>query len=567
LTPSVSGSVPGVGRGTFADRAAWIVGAITALVCLSVLAAGAPPESWAHGSLLPIGLVLVVLAWEASSVSSPHSRWSVLIWSAFPTLMVLAVAFSGSGFLALAAGALVLLSVAVSFSSRIVDSRIATPSAVRIVAVALIAERMIPFDFDQMRSALAGTILGVLGGAVLVASFSIGRTVLPSQAVFGFLVATFAPDQPISAALFPFMAASVVLLNRRRDLVMLAVTVVLTILCGRWSYPLVVIPLIATVAGRVLARRRHGQSALIPAWLPWNFSTAPLARVLPLFPNALASIPRDLVFLVSAAGLLVLSTIARPAVAAMYMLIVAGSALAFARPHSEKLAFVSMVIAAVLILFLGWSGAFGSLAFFPLPLPWVPVLIAIAICLLPILFGTRWITAIAAAALCVFGAGYGHRALSEVHVVARALRSGESLAVDSGSARSRVAVLAFALNGAALDPESTLGTIEFLDDTGKGFRRSFRVCDAPDWGSFRRSIAFYSRNSWPSRPAGKISGVGPAAFMSGAGLVEGRLPNGRRIRLIRVTADPGLPPGTSLQIQEVHFSSESGSLPEKKIRS
>ena len=141
------------------------------------------------------------------------------------------------------------------------------------------------------------------------------------------------------------------------------------------------------------------------------------------------------------------------------------------------------------------------------------------------------------------------------------------MAVDTGTARTRVAVVAWALNGAGLEPESRLGTIEFLDDSGKGFRKTFRVSDVPDWGSFRRSMAFYSRNSWPSRPAGKISGEGPAAFVSGAGLVDGKLPDGRRISLIRVTADSGLPPGSSLQIQEVHFASESEERPQSRTGS
>lgn len=548
--------------GSLATRAGWFLSAITVLVCMAVLAWDAPPESWARGSLVPIGLVLLVLAWETGDVTR-QSGGSVLIWSSFPALMVSSVAFAGSGALPLVAGALVLISSVIAIESRIVESRIATPGAVRIVVVLLVAVRMIPFDFEQIRPALAGTVLGIVGGAVLVASFSIGRTVLPSQAVFGFLIAAFAPDQPLSAALFPIMTAAVVLLNRRRDLAMLAVTIVLAIFCGRWSYPLVVLPLTALGVTRVLARRQD-DAAMIPAGLSWHSTAAHLARVFPLFPNALASVPRDLPFLLTSAGLVLLSGIVRPSVAVMYLLIVVGAALAFARPHSEKLAFPSVVIAAMVILFLGWSGAFGSLAVFPLPLPWVPLLAAITICLLPILFGNRWPAALAAVALCVIGTRYGHQALpDEVHVVARALRAGESMAVDTGTARRRVAVVAWALNGAGLDPESRLGTIEFLDDSGKGFRKTFRVSNAPDWGSFRRSMAFYSRNSWPSRPAGKISGEGPSAFVSGAGLVDGKLPEGRRISLIRVTADSGLPPGSSLQIQEVHFAS----VPEERSKS
>lgn len=586
--------------GLLATRAGWFLSAITVLVCLAVLASAAPAESWARGSLLPVGLVLLVLAWEASSVSSPASSegsgWgsiavnhpseavfgggpatqiprltlgmspragsSVLIWAAFPALMVLSVALAGSETLPLAAGALVLASSLIAFQSGIVDSRIATLRAVRIVSVVLVAVRMIPFGFEQSRPALAGTILGIVGGALLVASFSIGRTVLPSQAVFGFLLAAFAPHQPLSAALFPIMTASVVLLNRRRDLAMMVITVIVAIFCGRWSYPLVVLPLMAWAAARILARRREGDAAAIPAGLVWQPAMGHLVRVVPLFPNALASLPRDLPFLVSAAGLLVLSGLVRPSVAVMYVLIVVGAALAFARKHSENLALPSLLMAMIVILFFGWSGAFGSFAFFPLPLAWVPLLAAIAICLLPIVFGSRWPAGVAAVALCVIGARYGQGAAGdEVHVLARSLRAGESMAVDTGSPRTRVAVAGWALNGAGLDPESRLGTIEFLDESGKGFRKTFRAGDVPDWGSFRRSIAFYSKNSWPSRPEGKISGSGPAAFVSGAGLVAGKLPDGRRISLIRVTADSGLPPGTSLQIEEIHFARDPGQRP------
>lgn len=549
--------------GFLATRAGWLLSAITVLVCLAVLASAAPAESWTHGSLLPIGLVLLVLAWEAGDVSRQVSRVtlragsSVLIWAAFPALMVLSVALAGSETLPLAAGALLLASSLIAFESGIVDSRIATLRAVRIVSVLLVAVRMIPFGFEQSRPALAETVLGIVGGALLVASFSIGRTVLPSQAVFGFLLASFAPAQPLSAALFPIMTASVVLLNRRRDLAMMVITVILAIFCGRWSYPLVVLPLMGWAVAGIVARRHERDGAAIPAGLVWHSAMGHLVRVIPLFPNALASLPRDLPFLVSAAGLLVLSGMVRPAVAVMYLLIVVGAALAFARKHSENLGLPSLLMAMIVILFFGWSGAFGSFAFFPLPLAWVPLLAAIAISLLPIVFGSRWKAAVAAVALCVTGARYGQGvAGDEVHVLARSLRAGESMAVDTGSPRTRVAVVGWALNGAGLDPDSRLGTIEFLDESGKGFRKTFRAGDVPDWGSFRRSIAFYSKNSWPSRPAGKISGWGPAAFVSGAGRVNGRLPEGRRISLIRVTADSGLPPGSSLQIEEVHFAKD-----------
>jgi len=603
--------------GLLSHRAGWFLAAITVLVCLGLLASNAPPASWAHGSLLPIGLVLLVLAWEADAAgpagcASRHSLgpasflssallrgstptvslkahftsstpgmthcwpWSVLIWLAFPVLLVLSVALAGSDALPLAGGALVLISSVIAFHRQIVDSRIATLAAVRIVAVVLVAVRMIPFDLEAGRPALAGTVLGIAGGTVLVASFSIGRTVLPSQAVFGFLLAAFAPDQPLSAALFPIVAAAIVLLNRRRDLAMLAITVVLAIFCGRWAYPFVAFPLMGWALARVLARREgagvggHWLVAggpMFPAgWLrPW--AATHLARVVPMFPNALASIPRDLPFLLSASGLLIVAGFVRPAVAVMYVLIVVGATLAFARPHSENLAFPSWVIASIVILFLGWSGAFGSLAFFPLPLPAVPLLSALAICLLPIVSGNRWPAAIAAVALCVLGASYGpSRAADEVHVLARSLRAGEAMAVDTGTARSRVAVVAWALNGAGLNPESRLGTIEFLDNSGSGFRRNIRVSDVPDWGSFRRSLAFYSKNSWPTRPAGRISGVGPGALVTGAGLVDGKLPDGRRISLIRVTADSGLPPGSSLQVQEVHFAASRDITPAKRIR-
>jgi hypothetical protein len=72
-----------------------------------------------------------------------------------------------------------------------------------------------------------------------------------------------------------------------------------------------------------------------------------------------------------------------------------------------------------------------------------------------------------------------------------------------------------------------------------------RIGDAADWGYMRREEFRSARNPLPRDPAGRIHGYGYSAWLDGAGRVA--LPPGSRE--IRVTADEGLPPGASIQVE------------------
>ena len=72
-----------------------------------------------------------------------------------------------------------------------------------------------------------------------------------------------------------------------------------------------------------------------------------------------------------------------------------------------------------------------------------------------------------------------------------------------------------------------------------------RVGDVADWGYLRRDQFFGTHNPLPRDPAGKLREYGYASWIDGAGRVA--LPRGAR--RIRITADAGLPPGASLQVE------------------
>ncbi len=75
-------------------------------------------------------------------------------------------------------------------------------------------------------------------------------------------------------------------------------------------------------------------------------------------------------------------------------------------------------------------------------------------------------------------------------------------------------------------------------------RMPVRVGDIADWGFLRREHFYASRNRLPSSPAGELHGYGQSAWIDGAGRFE--IP--RHARVLRVSADPHLPPAARLQI-------------------
>ncbi|HEX7152706.1 MAG TPA: hypothetical protein VF618_14545 [Thermoanaerobaculia bacterium] len=75
--------------------------------------------------------------------------------------------------------------------------------------------------------------------------------------------------------------------------------------------------------------------------------------------------------------------------------------------------------------------------------------------------------------------------------------------------------------------------------------RPIVIGDASDWGYLRRENFYAARNPLPRDPAGRVRDYGYAAWIDGAG----RVPLPRGARTIRVTADPRLPQGSSLQVE------------------
>jgi hypothetical protein len=76
-----------------------------------------------------------------------------------------------------------------------------------------------------------------------------------------------------------------------------------------------------------------------------------------------------------------------------------------------------------------------------------------------------------------------------------------------------------------------------------------RIGDASDWGFMRREHVYASRNGYPRDPAGQVRDYGWSAWIDGAGRIL--LP--RRAGTIRVTADPRLPKGATLQVESIEL--------------
>lgn len=122
------------------------------------------------------------------------------------------------------------------------------------------------------------------------------------------------------------------------------------------------------------------------------------------------------------------------------------------------------------------------------------------------------------------------------HTVNYALPANETREIEVPD--TATALIVSGANVARLRSGALLGTLE-------PGGRTIHIRDAADWGAMRRDTWYQSRNRFPRDSAGRVRGYGYTAWLDGAGRIP--LPPGARS--IRVTADPSLPPGASLQIE------------------
>lgn len=96
-----------------------------------------------------------------------------------------------------------------------------------------------------------------------------------------------------------------------------------------------------------------------------------------------------------------------------------------------------------------------------------------------------------------------------------------------------------------------VGTIEATDRRGRITTRTIEIGDIADFGFTRSEQFFASRNPPPRLWPGEIRGYGANAWLWGAGRIG--IASAADMTSLRVTAAPGLPRETHLQIDSVEF--------------
>lgn len=515
-----------------------VVLAFAAILAAGVVVSGLPQPTPIDRSLPFVAILIAILAWTAG-------RLEGLVQAMLPVLVFFAVVPEERPRL-LAYGAILGFgAVAAAWGLRGSEpSEKRSLQWVALVVVLTIALRAVPAPADAL-VAIALLLAGVAALAVQFESQDLAWHALPLILATGLVT----PLLPVRASLFPLMLACLILFLRKGSLAALAGSVVLAIAAGRWAMLLVAIGALPVLIRVALDRKsRSGAAMMAIPLLSGSWTVA--ARFAAFAPSAAVdAFSSGHGPAISALLVALISIALRPALAAMYLLAAMVLVLpVVASPLRQRLAVPSAWFAAMWLVLFSWSGALPPS--FPLPAPLLAVLGLSALLTIPLLVRPSWISGAIGAAMFVTLLAICPASGGEVQMIGEALRPGESLLIPPEREASAVTLVVSGANVSALRPGTSLGFVELVDETGRGYRRAFRLGEVADWGAFRPGHFFATQNIAPGTGP-FIAGYGSSAYLAGWSRIPLTLQ--RPIATLRVTASPTLPPNAVLQLHQLEW--------------
>lgn len=390
--------------------------------------------------------------------------------------------------------------------------------------------------FIPVSHAHAGDAIVFAGGVALLAALALSGQSPATAAAAALVVTSVAVGEPLRAAPFPLLLAAVIFAAQVRRWWVTAAVFALALTLGKWSLP---IALLSVTWFRWRARGR----AFVA--VPFVSRVAAATPMLALAPSIVFSALRAPVTPVVAAALLIAVSlvVTRPYLSLVYF--VSAAVFLAAMTRDRRVDLVLVAVAVVMLLMSPWSGIVPSTLAMP---PGAAIAAAIGLTLTAAVIARPMVTGWIAAAAFVFVI-LQPRAIPAGGGSHEPIGAGESISVGFTGAAREAVVTVMATNAAALDARQRLGTIEWVDSRGRGYRRALTAADAADWAAFREATVFASKNPLPRYPAGAISGRGREAYIRGSGDVPIRAL--APIRGVRVAADAALPAGTHLVVERV----------------
>ncbi len=434
--------------------------------------------------------------------------------------------------------------------------RLGTGEGLVLIGSCIAVMRLVPWS-GELAVAQAIVIAGVLVLALSLAT----REGLGAGALVVCLAVGFAtPLEPMKAALFPILVATLLAVLRGPSPFSVAALVGSAAIAGLWAWPIAALVLAAGVLSEllepVLERRSAPAHAMLgiaaPASLSFSFGALAAFAFSPESMARIARIARPA--RIAAVALGVAALVVRPSLGVLYMIAALAVVLVdeladpeTRQPSVSPIPLVAAVFCAAMLSLAGFSGAVVSKFPLPLPLAGIVAVAAVAMSAAAARRSPAFAVCAAAIALTLAVPLVGVEPRGTLLDARTVLSPGEAYETDLPRG-SEVRIELSGANVTALEPGAVVGSVEAIDRRGRVLRRDVAIGDIADWGFGRPGHHFAARNDWPPSTAAKVAGYGHEAFFGGSGTITISMPEMNRIR---ITAASSLPENGRLNVEAI----------------
>ncbi|HVT02908.1 MAG TPA: hypothetical protein VHL58_05975 [Thermoanaerobaculia bacterium] len=479
--------------------------------------------------LTPLIATIVLLA--AAIPIIPSEELFATASLALPLEAFLSLALTNEATSRWAAGTVYALSVCVVVFAGTRDGRWSKGDAILLLAAVAAPLRLLPLD--GLRSLPE---VSILIGATLLIALLPSKTVTLEQLLLAFIVATVTPDFPLRASLFPAALATFAWLLVAPSPFTFAAAVLVALLAGKWSLPLLAVTCLASSL-RNRGADAGGSRALLA---PFAFGAASLARVFAIFPDFVSGLQSPASWLLAFVSMVAV-LVFRPHLSLLYFIACAFMIVTIGKGEKVRVPVSLMAISFVCLSLTSWNGV--TRATLALAIPSRTLLCVAILATIAVADAFPRLRLIAAGAVLMVGCsafGAFSRGQSEALTEAFGLAPGESRSFVLPHPVAAISLIGSGAHMADVPSGTPLAEVEIIDSQHSVYRRQLTAGELSDWGFLRHDQIFQSRNAIPAEPSGIVTGEAGEAWLSGDGGL--RLRAAKPIVGFTIIANPKLSP-------------------------
>lgn len=348
-----------------------------------------------------------------------------------------------------------------------------------------------------------------------------------------------APHEGIRPIAMTMIAVFVVLVMRFPNIYASGLAIAASIISLPWG------PVVA--ASSLLRRSRDADAAHFSLALPVSAAGAAAnwIALLPFAPEVVHSRLKDL----APFTLLVIVAVFAPfGISSLALVVAIASVLLHQRARDVRvMAWLPVVWMFAVIARFAESGAMATLVVPRIEARLWGLVIASAVLVAVAARFSRRSAAVVAGAALIAMLMMERPAASPLYVsVDRSLSRGEKTEIQIDADLREIDLILSGARVSTLGADAVLGHVSWIDGSGRGERRVVRAGDAPDWGAFRSSERFGSRNRLPAGVRPRVEGFGASSFAVGEGRL--RLRAGAPLRRLRIETAASIPAEARLMV-------------------